>query len=160
LGISIYFRGGSRTRSFFFLFVSLEFFARVYMHIRIDSSLTVASASTRRARIENWECAREREGKRDVKRNVRHLREVIFVEQEKKRILSRVNSATHAVRASVSNRSPCIRFCSASTTLLRSRNAVRERRNRRRLRHVENATSVEWLDGGYNWEVVFFFFQK
>jgi hypothetical protein len=73
--------------SSFFIPVSFEFFASVYMHARIDSSLTVASASARRTRIENWERTRAREEKRERRGKgsaPRRLREVIFVEQEKK----------------------------------------------------------------------------
>lgn len=145
----------SRTRSLFFPTCLSRIF-RTCIHAPIDSSLTVASASTRRARIENWESARERGEKRRGKRNARHLREVIFAEQEKKD-----SCKLGGPRGPCECQQPfatCIRFCSASTTLLRSRKAVRGRRNRRRLRHVENATSAEWLGGDYNWEVVAFLF--
>lgn len=59
--------------SFFLLLVSLKFFARVYMHARTDSFLTVASASARRARIENWKCAREKREKRSEEREMRDV---------------------------------------------------------------------------------------
>lgn len=139
-----------RARSFSFLSVS-SIFPHMYthmsgIHIELSPIPTSASAHQNRksARGENEEKWEKTE--RERRRETRHLREVIFTGREKKKIC--VNSANRAVRASVSNRLLRIRFYSASTTLLRSRDGSPERRDRRRLRHVENsATSAEWLDG-------------
>lgn len=68
---------------FFAIYLSLFRIFRTRVHARIDSSLSVASASARRARIENWECARER------RKETRKRKCAAFtggnLEQEKKR---------------------------------------------------------------------------
>lgn len=117
------------------------------IHIELSPIPTSASAHQNRKSAKRKKKRNEkREKEKEKERSATFTRGNFYGTRKKKRIC--VNSANRAVRASVSNRLPRIRFYSASTTLLRSRDGSQERRDRRRLRHVENsATSAEWLDG-------------